>query len=270
MPAPNPKALGDTARRHFNSKRIALPVDWHEMGPLYPQAFTPSEQQSQPTPADNLFYEPTRNRYHVDSARVIGRSMANYIDGVCAAICSAISRWMQMASVASATINGPVGMLSPGGVTGPGLAPLIRAKAPQKTGMETEYSDAIAKAVGDAWAAWQKGLTGVLSYPSFASAPNPAAPPTPNIPAPLISFGSAGESALAPSALSRAMAAAMTADGQHAGALFDVLARAFHSHFQTFKTVTLVTGVIAAGPVGGIPSGPVVSGGVIPSPGNFV
>lgn len=270
MPAPQSTALSATAKLNFAGQGIRLPVAWQDMGPLYPQAFRPAEQCTPNNPPNNLFHEPTVNRYHTGAARTVGQSMARYIDGVCEAIADAIAKWMNLASVAALTINGPIGTLLPGGVTGPPLKPFILAKAPRDTEMETEYSQAIAEAVSNGWQNWQQGLSGVLNYPAFAAAPMPMAPPTPNTPAPLVTFGSTGEGALTPVALEHAMLAALSQEGQHAGALFKAVSESFHTHFQTFKTSTLVSNVMGTGPVAVPPSGPVTGGTVIPTPGNFV
>jgi hypothetical protein len=247
-----------------------LPVDWNDMGPLFAQAFPPSERSGEGNPAGNLFHEPTRNRYHIDAARTVGRDMARYLDDIGAAIADAIDKWMGMASVVSLVINGPIGTVLPGGVCGPVLKPLILMRAPLRTEMETEYSNAIAQAVSDAWMRWEQGLNGVLEYPAFAAAPIPMAPPTPNVPVPLIMLGSSGEGDLMPTVLAGAMAAAMTSDGQHAVTLFDAVAVAVYTQFQHFKTATQVVNVLGTGPVTVPPAGPVTGGSVIPTPGNFL
>ncbi len=270
MPAPIAAAVSETAKLNFAGQGIKLPVDWTDMGALYPKAFTPPELSARGNPPTNLFHEPTLNRYHTDAARIRGQSMVRYIDGISAAITDAIDTWMRMASVVSVLINGPIGTLLPNGVTGPLLKPFIVAKAPCKTAMETEYSNAIATALSNAWSMWHLGLSGVLSYPAFAAAPMPMAPPTPNVPVPLITFASSGENMLSPTVLSRAMGAAMSKDGQHAQALFDAVAGSFYTHFQTFKSSTMVTRVVGTGPVAVPPSGPVTGGTVVPTPGNFV
>jgi hypothetical protein len=269
MPAPSANTLSQTAKQIFSGKGIRLPVNWQDMGPVYPQAFTPAESAAQANPPANLFHEPTLNQYHTDSARILGHSMEQFIDDMSAALSDAIGKWMRTASVVSVTINGPIGTLLPGGVTGPTLKPFIMARAPVKTEMECKYSNAVAEAVSRGWASWQQGLSGMLSYPSFAASPTPAAPPTPNVPAPLMAFGSSGESALAPGRLENAMAAALGHDGQHAGTLFEAIAGSFYTHFQTFKLSTLVSGVLGAGPVA-MPPGPVAGGAVMPTPGNFI
>ncbi|MFZ1984381.1 MAG: hypothetical protein WAU91_08195, partial [Desulfatitalea sp.] len=86
MPAPLPTALSDTAKLNFSGQGVQLPVQWRDMGALYPQAFTPAEQVTQSNAPTNLFHEPTLNRYHTGSARTVGRAMERYIEGICAAI----------------------------------------------------------------------------------------------------------------------------------------------------------------------------------------
>lgn len=270
MPAPLPEALSQTARLNFAGRAIEIPVQWGDMGPLYPQAFSPAERAAQANPPDSLFHEPTLNRYHTTAARSIGQAMERFIKGVCTAIAGAVDKWMRTASVVSVCINGPVGTLLPGGVIGPPLKPLILAAAPCSTELETEYANAIAEAISSGWSQWHMKLSGLLSYPSFAAAPMPAAPPTPNVPASLILFASSGEHALSPAELKSAMAAGLTDEGQHAAALFDAIAQAFYSHFQTFKQSTQITRVMGTGPVSAAPGGPVSGGMVIPAPGNFV
>lgn len=270
MPVPIAAAVAQTARLNFAGQGIKLPVDWKDMGPHYPKAFTRPQLNAQPNAPTNLFHEATLNKYHTDAARITGQAMGRYIDGICVAITDAIGKWMRMASVVSVLINGPVGTLMPKGVIGPALKPFILARAPKHTAMETEYSNAIASALSNAWSNWQSGLSGVLTYPTFAAAPVPMAPPTPNVPVPLITFVSSGEGQLSPTLLSRAMMAALSGGGQHAAELFDAVTSAFYTHFQTFKTSTLVTRVMGTGPVTVPPTGPVTGGMVIPSPGNFV
>ncbi|MBT8339219.1 MAG: hypothetical protein KJP07_04320 [Desulfatitalea sp.] len=269
MPAPIAAALAETAKRNFTGLGIQLPVDWRDAGPQYNGAFTPPELATTANAPTTLFHECTLNRYHTDAARSIGDAMAKFIDGMSAAVTDAIGKWMRTASVISVTINGPIGTLLPGGVTGPVLKPLILPTAPNQTDMERRYALAVAQAVSDGWSQWQQGLSGVLSYPAFASAPMPAAPPTPNVPAPLMTFGSSGEAALSPLSLKEAMYKALPGGGQHAAELFEAMAGAFYTQFQTFKAATLVTQVMGTGPVSVPPAGPVTGGSVIPTPGNF-
>jgi hypothetical protein len=101
------------------------------------------------------------------------------------------------------------------------------------------------------------------------------APPTPNVPLPLITFSSPGEAALSAGAL-KGMMTAFLADpkANHALDLFDALSKAFNTIFQTFKATTMVQNVLGMGPIPTfappfVPVGPVLAGWVIPTPGVF-
>jgi hypothetical protein len=273
MPAPQKSLFVQLAKINFLSKGIQLPTSWVQPGTQYPSSFSPKERIVTPNSPMNLFREASLNKYHVDSAKTIGDQFAAYIDGICGAICDGIDKWMKTAMIAGVVINGPVGMLLPGGVMGPPLMPLILATAPKKTPQELKYSIAIANAFGVLWLPWHMGLMGMLTYPAFAAFPGPMAPPMPNIPVPLIAFSSPGESGLSPGNLKNLMYG-MLADPQalHAMDLFDSIANAFGVVFPIFKATTLVQNVLGMGPIPTfappfVPVGPVLGGTVIPTPG---
>jgi hypothetical protein len=273
MPAPQKDMLAQLAKTNFISLNIKLPVDWSEPGDQYSDAFQPSEKSVPPNSPMNLFRESSLNKYHVDSAKDIGGKLEKFIDGICGAICDAIDKWMKMTMFTTVIINGPVGNLLPGGVQGPPLGPLILATAPKSTPQEMKYSNAIANALGMLWQPWHMGLMGMLSYPPFAAFPGPMAPPTPNIPVPLITFSSPGESGLSPSTLKSTMEGNLgDPKALHASDLFDAISKAFNTVFQTFKASTIVQNVLGMGPIPTfappfVPVGPVVMGSVIPTPG---
>jgi hypothetical protein len=266
MPAPQKSALSQLAQTNFIAMGIKLPVDWSKPGDQYDDAFQQGEKTVTANPPDTLFNQVTLNKYHVESAKTIGNQFAKYIDGISGAICAGIDKWLNAASITGVIINGPTGMLMAGNVIGPPLGPLILTSAPQSTPMEIKYSNAIANAFNTQWQAWHMGLTGVLMYPAFAAFPGPVAPPTPNIPAPLIAFSSAGEPGLSSGTLKNAMLANLgDPQAMHAPELFDAIATAFSTLFQLFKTTTMVQNVLGTGPVPSfappvMPAGPVVAG----------
>ena len=276
MPAPQKSMLAQLAKVNFISKGINLPMDWSQPGEQYPDAFKPSEVATAPNSPMNLFRDATLNKYHVDTAKTIGKQYEKYIDGICGAICDSIDKWMKMTMITSALINGPVGVVLPGSFVGPPLMPLILATAPKSTPQEMKYSNAVASALGTLWQLWQTGLMGTLMYPAFAAFPGPVAPPMPNIPLPLIAFSSPGESGLSPSTLKITMDANLAdPTAQHASDLFDAIAKAFNTVFQVFKASTMVQNVLGMGPIPTfvppfVPVGPVVMGTVIPKPGVLV
>ena len=267
MPAPQKSMLSQLAKVNFTSKGIELFTDWEEPGDQYPDAFQESEKTVPPNPPTNLFREVSLNKYHVDTAKTIGGQFADFIDGVCGAICDGIDKWMKMTAITGVMINGPTGMLMPGGVQGPPLGPLVLASAPKSTPQEMKYSNAIANTFGTLWQAWHMGLTGTLMYPpTFAACPSPVHPPTPNIPLPLVALSSPGESGLSPGTLKSTMEGNL-GDPQalHASDLFDAIAKAFNNVFQIFKASTLVQNVLGTGPVPTfappfVPVGPVLAG----------
>ena len=250
-------------------------MNWENMGKQFPMAFKESEKRVSPSSPRNLFREPTLNKYHVDSAKNIGEMFNDYIDSICEAICDAISKWMNMASVASLIINGPVGSILPCGVIGPSLTPLIMARAPNNTLWNMKYSSAIANAFGTQWQGWHMGLTGTIMYPSFESFPGSTAPPTPNEPVPLMTLSSPGEVGLSPEALKQMMEKNLGhSHALHSSDLFDSIARAFNTVFQIFKASTLVTNVLGTGPVPlfappASSAGAVLMGSSVPTPGVF-
>lgn len=273
MPAPQKNIFANLSKANFLAKNIKLPMDWSQPGDQYSDAFQESEKAVPPNSPMNLFREATLNKFHVEAAKTIGEKFSCYIDGICGAICDGIDKWMKMAMIGGVIINGPTGMLLPNSVSGPSLTPMILATAPKSTTQETKYSNAIANAFGTLWQTWHSGLMGMLTYPAFAAFPGPVAPPTPNIPIPLMALSSPGESGLSPDSIKGAMEANLgDPKALHASDLFDAIAKAFNTIFQVFKSSTLVQNVLGTGPVPTfappfVPAGPVVGGTVIPTPG---
>ena len=268
--------LAQMSKMFFIAKTIKLPVDWSQPGDQYPDAFKPGEKGVAPNSPMNLFREASLNKYHVDSAKTVGDQFSAYIDGISRAICQGIQIWMNTTVIAGVMITGPVGIVKPGSIIGPNLTPLIMAAAPKATPQELKYSQAISSAFGSQWQMWHMMMTGILNYPAFASFPGPMAPPTPNVPAPVLMFPSSGEAGLSLEMLGHMMSANLgDPKALHASELFDSIASGFSCVFQTFKSSTLITNVYGTGPIPTfappfVPVGPVVMGNVIPTPGVFV
>jgi hypothetical protein len=226
-------------------------MNWKPMGAVFPQAFKAPEIKTRANAPTTLYHEPTLNKYHTHAARALSREYEKYIDGICTAISDAIGKWMLAASIVSVNVAGPVGTMLPGGVSAPQLYPMIMANAPKKGRSEVRYSQSIAAAVSDAWNGWHQGLSGILNYPGFNGMPMV------NTPAPLISFVSEGESALAPHSLGPAIQRNLNDPGAlHAKTLFDAVANAFFIQFQAFKAATLIIGVtVTAAPAPPVPAG---------------
>lgn len=273
MPAPDKGMMTELAKVYFNSSAISLPVEWSQPNDQYDDAFGDAEKNVAPNAPTNLFGQASTNKYHVDAAKAVGDQFAKYIEGICGAICDGIDNWMKMATIAGPIISGPVGTMTPGNVIGPPLGPLILASAPMATPQEMKYSNAIANTFGTAWQMWQLGLMGTLMYPAFAAFPGPVAPPTPNIPMPLITFSSSGEAGLSASMLKNMMDANLgDPNALHASELFDAISKAFGDVFLIFKSSTMVKNVLGTGPIPSfvppfVPAGPVLGGVATGAPG---
>ncbi|MDA8140077.1 MAG: hypothetical protein M0036_15620 [Desulfobacteraceae bacterium] len=276
MPAPAKQMLAELAKANFRRNGVSLPEKWRTPGPQYPKSYCMEERQVAPNSPLTLFQNPTLNKSHVDTGRDIGELFEKFIDGISAAICEAIGKWLKMASIIGMSISGPSGILVPGGLTGPFLTPLILSAAPKKTAAELRYSLAVAGSVGSQWMLWQMGVMGMLTFPSLAAVPGPMAPPAPNVPVPLMALPSIGDLAMSPPALKEVMTKYLgDPQAQHAELLFDALANAIGVVFLMFKSSTLVQNVMGTGPVPTfappvVPMGPVVGGSVIPAPGVLV
>lgn len=271
----NQPLMAMTAKSLFVAKNIRLPVSWRQPGNQYPDAFRPGERMVAPTSPINLFREPSLNDYHVRTAQGIGDKFSAYIDGITKAICDAVDKWKDLTMI-TGIINGPVGMVLPGGFLGPNITSLILSTAPMNTDQEQKYSLAIAASIGQGWQNYQTALLGTLLYPSFAAVPSPMAPPTPNVTMPLIVYSSAGTAFLAPGQLA-AMMTALLGDptAMHAQALFDSIAKSFFIVAQLFMSTTTVQNVLGIGPVPAfappvVPVGPVVCGNTLPKTGVLV
>ena len=190
--------------------------------------------------------------------------------------------WRLQAHFRNLVVNGPTAIGPPGCLAGPALAPMIRS-APEvvaATGLEEEIVDAVADGVSAAFAAWQSGVTvpGLPWYPAFAAWPGPMAPPTPNVPQPLIVCVSGMSSRLvSPLDLRRELKDALPAAARVPAteALMDNLASCLSLGFSAWLPGQSVSMVMGYGPVPSFappmsPLGPVVGGTNIPAPGHLL
>lgn len=187
MPAPQASLMKQLARATFQSFAIQVPARWQNPtgqteASHYSNTFEPAEKTTaagQPS----LVGPSTANKYHTDAQKMHVAKLGKYIDGVCSAICDAMGKWQQAASMAGIVISGPVA--SGGMLVGPPLQPMILASAPKATAMEAKYSNVIATVVSSAWLAHTSSATipGLPLYPGYAAITGPA-PPIPNAPLP--------------------------------------------------------------------------------------
>lgn len=275
MPAPQASAMKQLARLKFTSFNIKVPTNWRDpsgdAADHYSRAFKPEEKVTQPG-MPMLVQPASLNKYHTDTQKMVVGKFGSYLDGICDAICSAWSQWQAAASMTGVMINAAVATL--GNLVGPPLTPLIMASAPQATPMQMKYSTAIATAVGNAWQQYTATVKvpGLPWYPLFAAFPGPTAPPTPNIPSPVVALTQVPPN---PARMKQEMVG-LLGDPQapfHAE-LFEAVCDAFDKCFQLWQTSTMVTNVIGFGPVPTfappvVPAGPVVGGTGTMAPGGL-
>ena len=186
------------------------------------------------------------------------------------------TRWKLQAMFRNVRINGPAAIGAPGCLTGPELTPLIRSHM-TTNGAPVEAADIFANSIGGAWEAWQDSvmIPGLPWYPAFAAWPGPQAPPTPNVPAPLLTLQSARQSELTSSQRLTARIFEQfqgTPIPPEIRVEIEGFSRMASRSFQIWFSSNQVLGVLGQGPVPTfappvVPTGSVVGGNVIPVPG---
>ena len=278
MPAPQASIMKELARVQFMSFGIQLPTKWQQ-----PSGQTASQQYVKAFKLDELvgipgvpplFMPATPNKYHTGTQKKLSEQFGTYIDGICTAICSAWSTWQTAATMAGIIINGPTA--AGGMVVGPPLTPLILAQGPVSTPAEMKYTQTIATVIGTAWLQYTATIMvpGLPWYPAFAAFPSPVAPPTPNIPAPLMSLTQVAVSVGKDVLKAQMIGQHGDPDALHSKELFDSVADAFDKSFKIWQASTILNNVLGTGPIPTfappfVPAGPVLGGvGTMP-PGGF-
>ena len=282
MPAPQASMMKQFCRLKFSGNSLKMPDQWTQpsgdpAGAHYGRAFKDNERASSPdTTAPPLFTPASMNKYHTDTQKKINDVIGKYLDGICTAICSAWSNWQSMATLVGVVVNSVTAV--GGQVVGPPLNGLILAAGPpMSTPMEMKYTNTIATVIGTSWLSYTAGIKvkGMPWYPAFAAFPSPVAPPTPNVPCPLIAISSAA-AAVGASAMKGQMI------GQHGDPkaqwhkeIYDAVTDAFEKCHKIWEPSTMVTNVLGTGPVPSfappyVPVGPVVGGVGNMTPGGFV
>lgn len=247
---------------------LKVPQNWKqpqgEDADHFSQAFKANEKTSTPgTPP--LFQPATLNKYHTDTQKMHIAKIGAFIDKTCDAIASAWGQWQNMASMAGIVINAVTA--TAGQMVGPPLTPIILAQGAKGSPMETKYTTVIANVIGTAWLSYTATIKvpGLPFYPAFAMFPSPVAPPTPNVPFPLVALTQVTASIM-PMAMKSQMVG-MLADptAPFHKELFESICDAFDKMFQVWQKTTMVTNVLGTGPVPSFappysPAGPVVGG----------
>jgi len=182
-----------------------------------------------------------------------------------AGVARAVAKWQSQAVLKDVVINGPTA--AGGSVTGPALQPVIEQMM-AAAGVPAAVAKAFAGPVSSGWSAWAATLRAPSMnwYPPFASFPGPVAPPTPNVPAPLMALGG-NPSPLSAASLKASIRKALgdRANDRQASAAIDEFADDFAARFANYRVSAMVTNVMGTGPVPTfappyVPVGPVVGG----------
>lgn len=187
--------------------------------------------------------------------------------------------WIPQAKIQNVTINAVSATCGVRCIQGPDLDQRIRSIL-LSGDVPVAVADVFANAIAGALKDWQDSLTipGLSWYPAFAAYPGPQAPPTPNIPTPLIALRSARQTELTSSErlasriFEQFRGTTISPEARDAIQQFSQMSS---KKFLTWITSAQVMNVLGQGTVPTfapptIPVGPVVAGNVIPRPGNII
>lgn len=162
-----------------------------------------------------------------------------------------VDEWRLDAELVGVSIVGGFAMAGPGVLRSPNaFAPTIRT-AMTRAQAPAPIADAVASTIWQAWKQWADGVTvpSLFWYPSFAAFPGPVAPPTPNVPSPLVLCVSKGLPAMSAASLGPAMLTALGTGPLPAGTreAVDRLADALGDAFRDWIAHANVSLVFGAG-----------------------
>jgi hypothetical protein len=283
------KILGNVV---FLSKGYKLPVNFSRpysgyLAKHYQDAFKPADLVAIPKLLPPWF-QPAEvsNRYYQETCDEIGKGHKEFHDAMIDAVVFAHSLWKVQAKFQDLKIMAISAIGTPGCLSGPELEPLIKS-APMVAsfaGNEAKHRDAVAKGVSQCFKKWQDNVTvpGLPWYPTFAAFPGPMAPPTPNVPMPLITCVSPMMTEIIqPTSMKAAMGDALDGDlkdkdpDKHYEGLHEAIATVLALAFQMWLPMQQVMLVLGKGPVPTfappyVPVGPVVGGDNLPIPGHLI
>jgi len=223
--------------------------------------------------AMSLIKCPSPFKIHIDTAVKIGKQYESFIEDVSRGIILSWNLASLTTKFTGILINGPIGMLNPGGmILGPTMKPIIMTVMGVPWGVKPgldnllamaqgfKLAKAICQGISDGFGMWaQAYMNSAIPFPGGAVALGSMIP-SPNIPMPIITGNSAAESMVSPAQLKNLMLAAHGPPGNHGEALFDSFAKAFNTMFTLWKATNMIMLVIGAGGVAPAPvPGPVAA-----------
>jgi hypothetical protein len=202
-------------------------------------------------------------------------------DKLISAVRYGVDMWRLQAHFCNIQIMGQTAIGTSGCLQGPSLKPWI-LQAPgiyNTTGYFRTLATAVAEAVDSNFRQWQEGVTvpGLPWYPMFVALAAPFAPPTPNIPMPLMVCVSQNFDKLAsPTQIDNQIKAYLSDDFMIAEMDMFIYTLTVHlvNYFLSWLSSQNVMMVMGMGPVPTfnppyVPVGSVINGYVIPSPGHL-
>jgi hypothetical protein len=263
MPAPQAPMMQQLARAKFTSFNLRVPAGWQaptgEAARQYADAHRSEDHASQPG-SPPLFQPASLNKHHTNAQKMMIATFGGFIDGMCSAICSAWASWQSLASFTGFVVSGPI--VTVGQLTGPPMHPMIAANAPKASPQQAKFSNIIASAISSGWLTFQATIKspGLPFYPAYVAVPTPVAPPTPNVPHPIGTFIQVPAS-ISTAALKAQMVTQLgDPHAPYAPQLFESIASAFETCYNTWKGSTMVTNVMAVA-TGGTPVTPTPAAG---------
>jgi hypothetical protein len=272
MPAPQAKMMSQMIQMLIKAKALKIPpeplLEIQQKGEKEDKNPIDEKEEFKPgvPKPTNLFQPASMKKIQVDAANDISDKYIAFIDNVCKGICTAWGNWQNSAMINNVIINGPIGVLPPGGLNGMNMmsADMIKMNIDLFSGKNTEqiykdYVDAIVKAIAQAWSVWEKGY----SHPSIpfpgGAVCSTTMPPSPNAPMPVISGMSPGDALMVPATMKATMIGLISGKGtidQHTDALFDAFANTFNTVFTTWKASSMIMNIMGSGGVAPPPPSP--------------
>jgi hypothetical protein len=181
--------------------------------------------------------------------------------------------WLKRSVVLNVVINGPTGMLKPGGLRSTSDFRSTMVSRMSQSGVPMNVAAAFSESLAQAWNAWFEGYQVQLSYPTFAAVPGPSAPTTPCIPQPLRAGASLNAHRLTFVLLETEikMKLGKAAMDSTASKAVNEFAMWFSERFSAWQSVATLVNVLGRGPVPTfappyVPVGPVVGGDSLRTP----
>jgi len=186
---------------------------------------------------------------------------------------TAVTQWAALARLTGVQVNGPTA--AGGRLIGPDLGGPIHL-AMREAGMPDDAARRFGRGVNAAWKAWADTVQvgGMPWYPAFAAFPGPVAPPTPNVPCPLVALTQA-TGRMSPGTVAMQIKSALGPASAWPGAsAIDGWASEFSAAFLRWTPICMVRNVLGTGPVPTfappyVPVGPVVGGVANQTPGGM-